>query len=79
MGSLEKSGRGPRSDYELTIRELEILQFIVEGKSNREIAAHLNLVNTIGAHRTRIMKTLGVHKAAELVAYAFRNGLTKAT
>jgi DNA-binding NarL/FixJ family response regulator len=80
VGSLEKSGRGSRSDCELSARELEILQFIVEGKSNREIAAHLNLsVNTVGAHRTRIMKTLGVHKAAELVAYAIRNGLAKAT
>jgi DNA-binding CsgD family transcriptional regulator len=41
---------------------------------------HLNLsVHTVGAHRARIMKRLGIHKAAELVAYAIRNGLTRAT
>ncbi len=60
----------------LTPRELEILQFIVDGKSNKEIADHLGLsVNTIAVHRANIMDTLGIHKAAELVVYAIRNGL----
>ncbi len=60
----------------LTPRELEILQFIVDGKSNKEIADHLGLsVNTIAVHRANIMVTLGIHKAAELVVYAIRNGL----
>jgi len=60
----------------LTERELEILQLIVDGKSNREIAAQLNLsANTVAVHRANIMETLGVHKTAELVVYAIRNGL----
>lgn len=60
----------------LTPRELEILQHIVAGKSNKEIAADLNLsANTIAVHRANIMDTLGIHKAAELVVYAIRNGL----
>jgi len=60
----------------LTPRELEILQHIVAGKSNKEIAANLNLsVNTVAVHRANIMDTLGIHKAAELVVYAIRNGL----
>lgn len=60
----------------LTARELEILQLIVDGKSNKEIADQLGLsVNTVAVHRANIMDTLGIHKAAELVVYAIRNGL----
>ena len=60
----------------LTPRELQILQHIVAGKSNKEIASHLNLsVNTVAVHRANIMDTLGIHKTAELVVYAIRNGL----
>jgi DNA-binding NarL/FixJ family response regulator len=60
----------------LTLRELEVLQHIVAGKSNKEIAAELNLsVNTVAVHRANIMDTLGIHKTAELVTYAIRNGL----
>ena len=60
----------------LTARELEILQHIVAGKSNKEIASDLNLsVNTVSVHRANIMDRLGIHKTAELVVYAIRNGL----
>jgi DNA-binding NarL/FixJ family response regulator len=60
----------------LTPRELEILQLIVNGKSNKEIADDLQLsVNTVAVHRANIMETLGIHKTAELVVYAIRNGL----
>jgi DNA-binding NarL/FixJ family response regulator len=64
------------NDKRLTPRELEILQFIVDGKSNKEIAAQLGLsANTVGVHRANIMDALGIHKTAELVVYAIRNGL----
>jgi DNA-binding NarL/FixJ family response regulator len=60
----------------LTTRELEVLQFIVNGKSNREIAAVLGLsANTVAVHRANIMETLGIHNTAELVVYAIREGL----
>ncbi len=60
----------------LTPRELEVLQMIVEGKSNKEIASALDLsANTVAVHRANMMDTLGIHKAAELVVYAIRNGL----
>ena len=60
----------------LTARELEILQHIVAGKSNKEIASELSLsVNTVSVHRANIMDRLGIHKTAELVVYAIRNGL----
>jgi DNA-binding NarL/FixJ family response regulator len=63
-------------DTGLTPRELEILQYIVAGKSNKEIATELTLsVNTVSVHRANIMDALGIHKTAELVVYAIRNGL----
>jgi DNA-binding NarL/FixJ family response regulator len=63
-------------DTALTARELEVLQHIVAGKSNKEIAANLDLsVNTVSVHRANIMERLGIHKTAELVVYAIRNGL----
>jgi len=74
---ISRSGnlKGER-DTGLTARELEILQHIVAGKSNKEIATELNLsVNTVSVHRANIMDALGIHKTAELVVYAIRNGL----
>ena len=60
----------------LTARELEVLQLIAVGKSNKEIASDLDLsVNTVAVHRANIMNALGLHKTAELVVYAIRNGL----
>ncbi|HVT47928.1 MAG TPA: response regulator transcription factor [Vicinamibacterales bacterium] len=60
----------------LSPRELEVLQLICQGHSNRTIAQRLDLsVNTVSVHRANIMSRLGVHKTAELVAYALRQGL----
>lgn len=71
--------RAPRAGEEkarLTPRELEVLQHICSGLSNKEIAATLGVsVNTIAVHRSRIMNTLDVHKTAELVMYAMQHGL----
>lgn len=67
--------KGERSAA-LTQRELEVLQMIVDGKSNKEIAIALDLsANTIAVHRANIMNSLGIHKTAELVVYAIRAGL----
>src|SRR4051794_19131068 len=64
----------------LTNRELEILQLIVSGKSNKEIASELSLsVNTVSVHRANIMDGLGIHNTAELVVYAIKNGLVNLT
>jgi DNA-binding NarL/FixJ family response regulator len=65
-------------DGRLTPREKQILQLIAEGKSNKEIAALLELsVNTVAVHRSNIMEALGVHRTAELVLYAVRKGLVQ--
>ncbi|PYV19110.1 MAG: DNA-binding response regulator [Acidobacteria bacterium] len=72
---------GPRKEAgdpynRLTLREKEVLQLIAQGKSNKEIAVMLNIsVNTVAVHRARVMETLGIHRAAELVLYAVKKGL----
>ena len=73
--SKHQSLKGERNSG-LTPREVEILQLICDGKSNKEIATQLDLsVNTVAVHRANIMDALGIHKTAELVVYAIRNGL----
>ena len=60
----------------LTTRELEVLQLIVHGKSNKEIATVLGVsANTVAVHRANIMQAIGIHNTAELVVYAIREGL----
>ena len=60
----------------LSTRELEVLQLIVHGKSNKEIAVVLALsVNTVAVHRANIMQALDIHNTAALVVYAIRTGL----
>lgn len=60
----------------LSSREREVLQLIAEGKTNKDIAALLNLsVYTVDAHRGRIMEKLNLHSTSELVRFAVRKGL----
>jgi DNA-binding NarL/FixJ family response regulator len=60
----------------LSARELEVLQLIVDGKSNRDIAVILNIsANTVAVHRANVMQALDIHNTAELVVYAIRNRL----
>ena len=63
--------------YELlTTREREILQLVAEGKSNKEVAAVLNLsLYTIETHRGNLMEKLGLHTVPELILYAVRKGV----
>ncbi len=73
--SKEQALKGERNAG-LTPREVQILQLICDGKSNKEIANQLDLsANTVAVHRANIMDALGIHKTAELVVYAIRNGL----
>jgi DNA-binding NarL/FixJ family response regulator len=74
LGALDAAPAQPQAG--LTTRELEVLQLIVHGKSNKEIAAVLSLsANTVAVHRANIMQTLGIHNTAELVVFAIRQGL----
>lgn len=67
----EKDALGKLSD-----REKEVLKYIAEGKTGREIAAILYLSpNTVERHRANIMDKLGLHNRAELIKFAIRKGL----
>lgn len=60
----------------LTAREKQVLQLIAQGKSNKEIAAILDLsVNTVSVHRANLMEKTNIHRTAELVLFAIRKGL----
>jgi two-component system response regulator NreC len=63
----------------LTGREREILAYIVDGKTNREIADLLTLsVKTVENHRANLMAKLDAHDREELIRAAERLGLAAA-
>lgn len=60
-------------------RELQVVRFLAEGRSNKEIAFALHLsIRTIETYRARLMSKLKVHSAAEIVRYAIRNRFIQA-
>jgi len=60
----------------LSAREIQVLRLIALGRSNKEIAVLLGVsANTVAVHRTNLMATLNIHKAAELVLIAVKKGL----
>jgi DNA-binding NarL/FixJ family response regulator len=62
----------------LTDREQEIVQLLVAGKVNKEIADVLNIsVRTVETHRATIMRKLGINSIVELVLYAVRNNIVQ--
>lgn len=69
--------RGEEDSYELlTQREREILQLLAEGKSNKDVANHLNLsLYTVETHRAHILQKLGLHTVPDLILYAVRKGI----
>jgi DNA-binding NarL/FixJ family response regulator len=69
--------RDVEDSYELlTTREREILQLLAEGKSNKDVAAMLNLsIYTVETHRGNILEKLNLHSIPELILYAVRKGV----
>ena len=69
--------RGAEDRYDLlTSRERELLQLLVEGKSNKDIAGLLNLsLYTVETHRKNLQTKLNLHSFAELILYAVRKGI----
>jgi DNA-binding NarL/FixJ family response regulator len=65
-----------RETYGLSDRELEILQLVGDGLSNKEIADRLFIsIQTVKTHITHIFEKLGVKDRTEAVATALRRGL----
>lgn len=79
QGFLGKTApRGKKGPKDLTPKEKEVLQLIAEGFSSKEIAKEFDLsLNTIHVHRNNIMKKLNIHKQAELVRYALKEGIAQ--
>jgi len=80
QGFLER--RHDRRQYKkfasLTRREREILQLIGEGLTNKEIAGKLRIsLNTVNVHRKNIMAKLNIHRKANLIRYALKEGISK--
>jgi DNA-binding NarL/FixJ family response regulator len=69
--------RGVEDTYELlTSREREVLHLLLEGRSNKEIAASLSLSPyTVETHRRNLQEKLNLHSFAELILYAVRKGI----
>jgi DNA-binding NarL/FixJ family response regulator len=69
--------RGLTDSYELlTDREKEVLQLLAEGRSNKEVAALLEVgLSTVETHRGNLMQKLELHSTAEIVLYAVRKRL----
>jgi FixJ family two-component response regulator len=61
----------------LTPREREVLEYVVTGKLNKQIAGDLGTVEqTVKVHRARVMQKLKVHSVAELVRLTERCGIS---
>jgi DNA-binding NarL/FixJ family response regulator len=62
----------------LTDREVEVVQLLASGKSNKEVAAELKISpRTIESHRNRIMKRMAFQSFSDLVRYAVRENLVE--
>ncbi len=65
-----------RRHSEPTARELEIIELLARGKSNKQIAIELGIsVRTVEAHRCHVMQKLRVRSVVDLVYYAMDHGI----
>ncbi len=77
--TIEEGNVIPESpDSPLSSREIEILDYIAQGNSNKEIAKSLKISDqTVKNHITSILKKLGVNDRTAAVVYALRQGWIK--
>lgn len=60
----------------LSHRERQVVQHVTEGKSNKEVAAIMNIsIRTVETYRARVMLKLGLRSIAELVRYALSDNI----
>ena len=66
----------PETSEALTPREIDVLKYIVQGYTNRQIGEELNLsVRTVEGHRANLSGKLGLHSRVDLIRYAREHGL----
>jgi DNA-binding NarL/FixJ family response regulator len=72
--TVEKDKEETQPDFNLSVRELEILKLYAEGFINKEIGQKLNIsVRTVETHKNHIMKKLGIKSPVEMVKFAIRS------
>lgn len=75
---LQQDAARTASKEDLTDREKEVLRFVAEGSTNRDIAVKLNVTeNTVKYHLKNILEKLHLRNRAQAVAYAMQTGLLK--
>ena len=79
IGSFVQKFKRMRNRPELTLRQKEVLQLLVEGFSMKQVARHLNITpRTVAFHKYTMMEHLEISSSAELVSYAIKCGLASA-
>jgi DNA-binding NarL/FixJ family response regulator len=78
-GEASRPGAARKQKDRLSPREREIVQLLAEGRSNKEVAAALNIsTRTVENHRAKVMDKLKLHSLSDLVRYAIRNNIVEA-
>jgi DNA-binding NarL/FixJ family response regulator len=71
-------GLRKKTEFQLTVREAELLQLIAEGQVNKQIAAELGIsVKTVDKHRQHLMEKLNIHDVAGLTRFAIAAGFVE--
>ncbi len=82
MRGLQKNSgllESPEQPARLSPKEREVIQLLAEGKTNKEVAARLDIsVKTVETHRKHIMGKLDLHSMSDLVRYAIQNRIIEA-
>ena len=74
--SMDREGNSKKKNNCLSSREVEVLQLIAEGMSNRKVAAKLGVsFKTVDKHRQHLMGKLNIHDVAGLTRYAIAEGI----
>lgn len=61
---------------DLTLREIQVLKYLVEGMNSREIAKEMFIsINTVQYHRKQLLRKTESHNVAELIGKAYRLNL----
>ena len=67
------------NDQPLSARELEVVQLLASGKSNKEAAAMIGVsTRTVESHRNHIMRKMDFRSFSDLIRFAIRNNLIQA-
>lgn len=78
--ALDHKGKLHTTETRLTPREMQVLQLIAEGETNKQIAAELDIsIKTVEKHRSHLMNKLDIHDTAGLTRYAIETGIIESS